>query len=332
MKYDNVLFPSTVVIEPTNICNLSCTMCQASCSVRPITEQKNVTPEQLRIVLDKLKGYIVNLVFQGDCEPTMNPHLPELVRMASEYTEEVCMVTNGTLLTKELSHTLANSGLSFFSISVDDHRAERYDSIRIGAEQDQVLENLRHLIELRDNGNPQIRILIHKVVFPEDTIEDLKEFIAFFRDEYPVNKVTFAPLIDGNAQVAINNWILLRNQLEIELMNEGKYMNLHDYENYPYRTEHKYYCGTNLFFVTHNGNLKPCPLHSGSFRQFGNLLEESLEEIASKDLYTEHHRYWLEKRFDAPVPAICEECYVLFNPYFYYCLDDGSNAINVFLK
>lgn len=326
MNYNKYLFPSTVVIEPTNVCNLHCKMCNARCSVVKDLKKYELTPENLEIMLEKLKGYIINIVFQGDCEPSLNKRLPELVRVASKYTKEVCIVSNGTLLTEQLVDELVENGLTFFSISIDDYRRLEYNKIRVGAEFNNVIKNLDYITKLKKEKNNNIRTLVHKVVFPEDTVEDMKKYIEFFL-EHSIDKITIAPLA---MDFKIKDWVIFRNTIENEFMENDLYLNLRDYENYPYRSAHKYYCGTNLIFIDYLGNLKACPLHSASENNFGNLLTESLDKIEQNECFKEYHEFWLEKKFSNNLPKMCDNCFLLNTDYYGYCLDDGVNAINIF--
>lgn len=139
------LFNSTVLVEPTNICNLKCIMCEARCTVESgINEAKYLLPEQLDIILQKLKIYISNIVFQGDCEPTLSPYLPELVSIARKYTEQIAIVTNG---------------VSWFALSIDDYREEKYNAIRKYSSFKKVITNLDYLVKIRDTKKKYIYIL-----------------------------------------------------------------------------------------------------------------------------------------------------------------------------
>ena len=69
------LFYSTLLIEPTNVCNLKCKMCEARCSAEKNIVPKFLNSKDLDLMLSKLSPYVTNIVFQGDCEPTMHPKL-----------------------------------------------------------------------------------------------------------------------------------------------------------------------------------------------------------------------------------------------------------------
>ncbi|WP_143315910.1 radical SAM protein [Clostridium sp. HBUAS56017] len=319
------MFNSTVLVEPTNICNLKCVMCEARCTVEAGNEKvQYLMPDQLDIMLSKLNGYISNVVFQGDCEPTLNPYLEGLVDVARKYTEQVAIVTNGIMLTPERIDSLIANGVTWFALSIDDHREQIYNGIRKYSDFKKVEQNLDYLIKVRNERNNSIFIVTHKIVFENDTIDSLKEYVKYFYIDKGVNKITFAPLV-CEGSIKKKNWIIIRNKLENSLIQENIHINLSDFANYPYATLHKY-CGTNLFFISHEGNFAPCGLHTRDGNNFGNLLVESLEDIKEKDVFKEYHSFWKNRKYDCKKPRVCENCYLLRSPYFKYCLNEGYEA------
>jgi radical SAM protein with 4Fe4S-binding SPASM domain len=190
------------------------------------------------------------------------------------------------------------------------------------------MNNLDYLIELKKNRRSDITIVVHKIVFDEDNIESLKDYIRYFYIDKGVDKITFAPIVkEGN--INNKNWLIMRNQIETDMIKDNIDINLRDFCNYPYRSIHKY-CGTNLLFIGHNGDFAPCGLHTKSKDNFGNLLTESLDEITEKEVFKEYHRYWLNRDFSCKAPKICSNCYLLKSPYFVYCLDAGYEHGNKF--
>ncbi|MGP1411991.1 MAG: radical SAM protein [Peptoanaerobacter stomatis] len=321
------LFNSTVLVEPTNICNLKCIMCEARCTVETgLNDAEYLLPEQLDTALKKLKAYISNVVFQGDCEPTLSPYLPELVKIARKYTEQIAIVTNGVALTHEKIDRLIENGTSWFAFSIDDYREKKYNAIRTYSSFKKVMTNLDYLIKIRDTMKKNIYIVTHKIIFQEDKMKDLEEYINFFYLKQGVNKITFAPIVKmGN--IENGNWLLMRNELENKLISRGIQINLKDFANYPYMSNHKY-CGTNLFFISHEGDFAPCGLHTRDKKIFGNLLSDEIVDIMKRKSFIEYHEYWYNKRFDNCAPEICKNCYLLRSPYFRYCLDDSYKSAN----
>jgi radical SAM protein with 4Fe4S-binding SPASM domain len=287
-------------------------------------KRREILPAELDLMLGKLQPYIANVVFQGDCEPTLNRYLPELVNVAAKYTTSIAMVTNGTRLTDELTRQLIAGGMSWFALSIDDHRREIYNNVRIRADLDNVVEHLRRLVRIRDTEQPNLHIVVHKIVFPTDTLASLIEFVKFFYLDVGVSQITFAPLVEVG-DIKVREWLILRNQLESALLSESIYINLREFGNYPYKTIHKY-CGTNLFFINHLGDLSPCGLHVRLGKTFGNLLTDTLDDIAARANFQDFHQFWSAKDYSAPLPSQCDNCYLLKGHYHRYTLNEGLKA------
>lgn len=317
------LFYSTLLIEPTNVCNLKCKMCEARCSAEKNIVPKFLNSKDLDLMLSKLSPYVTNIVFQGDCEPTMHPNLESLVSVSRKYIKHISIVTNGLLLNEKRIESLINQGVSWFAFSIDKYIKEDYEEIRINSDFDKVVRNLECLIKLREEKYPNIRIVVHKIVFNNETPDDLKNFIRYFYINKGVDKITFAPLVEKGA-VKYKDWIIKRNQIEIDFLKENLNVNLKDFANYPFKTLYRY-CGANCFFISHDGTFSPCGVHTRSKNVFGNLINETIEDIVNKGIYKEFHEYWQKRKFQDHLPRICDDCFILKTPYFLYSLDENYN-------
>ena len=91
--------------------------------------------------------------FTGGGEPTLSPHLVEMVRMAKEAGCEAGFSTNAARLTPDLSETLVSLGLDWISFSVDAATASLYERIRQGANFDTLISNIRALQSIKEKRN-----------------------------------------------------------------------------------------------------------------------------------------------------------------------------------
>ena len=80
-------------VEIGNICNLRCSFCH-----KTKRAPRQMTPEEFGRVLDALSGKCKYLYLHLMGEPLMHPHLAELLSMAEEAGQRVCITTNGSLL------------------------------------------------------------------------------------------------------------------------------------------------------------------------------------------------------------------------------------------
>lgn len=106
---------------------------------------------------------ISELVLQGLGEPLLHPQLFEMVNYAADKGLRVVTTSNLTLLDRELARECVHSGLARINVSLDAATAELYERIRIGSSFERVLENLRILMEERQQvgtGLPEVRIVM----------------------------------------------------------------------------------------------------------------------------------------------------------------------------
>ena len=84
-----------VYLEISNVCNLACSFC-------PGTKRKphTLTPEEFRILAERVRPHSRYLYLHLMGEPLLHPHLPEILNIAAELDFRVMITTNGTLLPK----------------------------------------------------------------------------------------------------------------------------------------------------------------------------------------------------------------------------------------
>ncbi len=97
----------------------------------------------------------VSLTVAG--EPFLTPKLPQFVAMAERSGAELSLNTNGTLMkdTELLRRVMRQSAVIRFS--VDGATRETYSSIRVGADFEEVLRNIRLAVRIRDELPRSVR-------------------------------------------------------------------------------------------------------------------------------------------------------------------------------
>ena len=107
-------------------------------------------------IIAGLKGFfpIPTVFFGGFGEPLFHLRIVDMVLRAKELGSRVELITNGTLLTPELSKQLAKTGIDVIWVSLDGATPESYADIRLGAELPNVIENIARLREaIRAQGS-----------------------------------------------------------------------------------------------------------------------------------------------------------------------------------
>ena len=133
-------------IEPTNQCNLNCRTCIRNNWDEP---QGKMSKKVFSRVVNGLKDFspMPSIFFGGMGEPLFHPDIVEMVRQTKALGAKVELITNGTLLTKEMSLALIKAGLDTLWVSLDGAKPESYADVRLGAALDKILENLQYFSE-----------------------------------------------------------------------------------------------------------------------------------------------------------------------------------------
>lgn len=93
-----------IYVEIGNICNLSCSFCAGT-----VRRKKQMTEEEFRHIVRKLKGYTDYLYFHVMGEPLLHPLLEQFLQISKENGFRVCITTNGTLLPRSEELLLRNA-------------------------------------------------------------------------------------------------------------------------------------------------------------------------------------------------------------------------------
>ena len=136
-----VTYLSKIYIEPTNRCNLECRTCIRNVWDEPLGEMSSATFARIVKGLSSFSPP-PTVFFGGLGEPLSHPNIVEMVAQAKTLGSSVELITNGTLLNKDLSKQLIGAGLDFLWVSLDGATPESYADVRLGAALPEVLSNL----------------------------------------------------------------------------------------------------------------------------------------------------------------------------------------------
>jgi len=137
-----------VYIEPTNKCNLECRICIRNIWDEPLGEMSSATFAR---IVEGLRSFSPppTIFLGGFGEPLAHPEIVEMVAQVKALGSPVELITNGTLLTKNLSKQLIEAGLDMLWVSLDGATPESYADVRLGAALPEVLVNLRDFSDAR---------------------------------------------------------------------------------------------------------------------------------------------------------------------------------------
>lgn len=198
-------------IEATNHCNLNCSTC-----IRKIWgDQLGFMPvEGFQKIIQDLRRFphIPEIFFGGYGEPLAHPEVDGMVSSAHQIGARTSLITNGTLLTEEMSERLHSAGLDMLWVSIDGAHPESYQDIRLGDHLPQIIENLKAFTDVRTKkygsspwaGRPQLGFAF---VLMKKNAADLKAVIELGRQH-------------GASQFYVTNLLAYSQEMSHDLLYE----------------------------------------------------------------------------------------------------------------
>lgn len=275
--------PIYLNIEPTNACNLNCRVCSNDGS-----RNRGVMDMDLfRDIVDQAEGSGVHKValFLGG-EPLLHKELPQMVEDVGARGMESRIRTNATLLTPEKSAALLDAGLDFLGISFDGDNKEDYESMRVGANYEEVLENVFKFLELkkkRGRDKPFVSLQMIKLVDnPQQEVDP--GFIAQFKG-LPIDE--FSPINP-------HNWRGEKNDIQQRE-----------------RGSHYYPCQFlwAAMSIAWDGKVVCCSDLNGRY-PLGDISSQSIMDIWNGEQMVRHRRLLIEKRYNEL--DLCRDCHALW--------------------
>jgi radical SAM protein with 4Fe4S-binding SPASM domain len=248
-------------IEVISTCNLRCSICVEPPKRRKkslgLDEIMEITKQNLEI----FKGESVWLHHYG--EPLLHPQVTDIIQYLSSVGINPRLSTNGTLLTPVLSKELIRAGLSEIVFSVDGSFKESYEKIRVGADYETVIANVRDFLQIKNESgsiNPETQVQLVDVY---DSNDEAKRFIAYW-SKTDVNWINIK-LPSTRAQRVADNDMLTRIRAR----------------HYGHYTDNHLPCSwlwTSMIILS-DGEVIPCCTDLSGSISMGNVFEHTLMEI-----------------------------------------------------
>ncbi len=279
--------PVHLDIEATSNCNLLCTMCPRTDMVKDGTfwKVKNFDFDLYKRLIEEgvTKG-LCSIKFNYLGEPLMNPRLAEMIEFAKEHgIVDVMFNTNATTLTERVARRLIQSGLDKLFFSFDSPYREHYNEIRINADYDKTLRNIKRFIQIREemgSVKPFTRVSMVRMRENEHEWQDFKAL--------------FEPIVDAVAYV---DYIEHTSQKDSDkmIMKMGK--------------QKKKFCCPQLWqrmFVHPDGVVSVCCVDSARTLAVGNIYNKTIEKIWNGVEYNKLRELHATGRIDE-IPT-CAQC------------------------
>ncbi|MBI4217171.1 MAG: SPASM domain-containing protein [Chloroflexi bacterium] len=286
--------PISLSIESSGVCNLRCKMCSAP----EMSRRKGVMKfSAFRQIFDEVRPLYLGLSAAG--EPLLNRDLFDMISYAKAHGTVVNLVSNATRIDESTALALVESHLDVLKVSLDGATKETYEAIRIGACFEEVVRNVKGLIEMKRRLGASSPIISVNIVISRENVHEIRDIIAFCHSQFDCS-VEFIPLFIHDKDAAEEALLVDLSTLGRHVAMGKKWAEEHglwdtvaNLDNLLYSVE-RMYRGTSegpCFVpwldmpITWDGNAYPCAHFMNVPLDFGNVLETSVAKVWNSPNY-----------------------------------------------
>ncbi|MBN2121105.1 MAG: radical SAM protein [Candidatus Omnitrophica bacterium] len=331
--------PIFLNIEPTTRCNIRCKIC----GNREYPEEKktDLSLIQFKSILRQFPD-LKFLCLTGGGEPLLNKDLTAMIRFAKERKVHTGIVSNGTLLNKEMAKEMLETKIDWISFSVDSADKKNFEEIRQGACFGEVIGNIEYFRRqvsrnclIAKGYAPDISFVF---VAMRENIEELPEVI---RLAYSIGvKKVFVYKVRASLQGSSSKddfesgiSLKLARAVRVKSISKARELNIDlIFKDFFHARVKKKGCHVPWIasYITSQGYVCPCcVLYDYDMVNFGNVLEEDFSSIWNNQAYKDFRRQFKGNN----MPSYCRECtfyrdiYSNINTRFFNFLNICNNFI-----
>jgi MoaA/NifB/PqqE/SkfB family radical SAM enzyme len=200
-----------VYVEATSRCNLNCRMCFRNTWLNGIFE--DMPPATFDALLEEMPSSVETVLFGGMGEPLIHQDIISMVARIAAAGKHVALVSNASLLTREVSRQLLQAGLRTLWVSLDAFDEAEYQSIRKRGQLAVVLSHLHHFNQERRSLGRRVELCINFVAM-KSNVTQLRAIPAFLA-RFKVDTLNISNLIPSDK--ASESELLYRGVLDIDM-------------------------------------------------------------------------------------------------------------------
>lgn len=284
--------PVLLQFESIKKCNLKCIMCGVNREYKG-RDAGEISISKFKQALKQFP-YVKSLILNGSGEPLLNKDILKVIALPRKKGILTGFHTNGLLLTPALSKKILESDLSWLNISIDSHKKETYEKIRVGSDFDKVISNIKNLVELMKQTKSKMELTLVIVVM-NNNIKELPEYINFFGSLGVKNiKIQRVHIMDRFPEkkkaLTVNDNKLSRHIKHKTIEMAAKIGVKLTFTTFYNKEKNKRGCDWPWLgpFINSHGDVMPCcVINSPEELTFGNIFKEDFSNIWNNEKYQE---------------------------------------------
>lgn len=308
-----VPYPSSIMLEVTNHCNLACITCPREYGFGNAMAKGTIDLEQMKKVVDEVGPYIDSIGLTGLGETLLYKKLEDILRYIKSKNKgiQTFISTNAHIPGADKYVERLAPYLDTVQISIDGI-GKTYETVRLKSEYSFFLETAKQLVRVcKENG---VSTMFNFVAVKEN-YQQMKEVVRL-ASELGVAFVNVTPVNVGSITSVDPSYYELfygdefRNELKQahELSLELGNVELSIWDIKKKNEFKKCHLPWNHFYVSWDGYMTPCCAKPFPKElNFGNVFETSLMQCLNSKEYRQFRAMWYKNE----TPDFCKKCHVV---------------------
>jgi len=275
IKSKKVAYPSTIMIELTNHCNLSCVTCPREYDFGKLMDKGNMSVIQAKKIIDEVWPYLDSIGLTGMGETFIYSEIEEIVDYIKQKNKGIIIsVSTNAMLPNfiEIVSKLINK-IDTIQISIDG-LGSVYESIRRKASFVTLDNNLKKLSGMCKDSDTTL--MLNMVVVKESSYYDFYQSAEFKNTTLKLDEES------GKAHNVTTNYNFAPDK---------------GFQKCPFPWSH--------FYICWNGYITPCCAKPFPKElNFGNVFDNKLINILNGEDYKQFRQLWFENK----TPDFCQKC------------------------
>lgn len=204
-KIDLPFYPDRLYLELTNVCNFKCIMCPNGMGLMQ-RDRGFMDYELAKKIIDEMAPHVQTAVLHIWGESLLHPNIFDIIKYCQKYNINTELSTNTSLLNKDISSKIIDSGLSTIYLCIDGVTKQTYEHVRKNGDFETAITNVKDFIRIKqelnsinsDNAKPFVNLQIIVMKETKDEIEKFKETWSI----EGVNKINIKPLDTWGDQIS----------------------------------------------------------------------------------------------------------------------------------
>jgi MoaA/NifB/PqqE/SkfB family radical SAM enzyme len=176
--------PLSVVVDPSNSCNLACPGCVHSARAKESKwfdwKPGILSAPRMMALLDRYGPTALFVTFYNYGEPLVNPETPKFIRYSKSYLLRTLISTNLSLPRFD-PQAYVESGLDYMILSIDGATQPVYERFRRKGNLEQVFQNVRKLVQAKRESGRSTPVITWRFLAFEHNVHEIPAAIEMAR-------------------------------------------------------------------------------------------------------------------------------------------------------